>query len=240
MDIVRALGAKEGICCVVGAGGKKTTLYALAEAIDRAVVTSTVRIPPFEQYVAEFRVTDAPKAAIQQTSRWPLGLVAATEDTDRYRGYDPTTIDSLRSATMDTILVKADGARMRIFKAPNEREPQLPQKATTVIPVVSAHVVGKPLTTDHVHRVEHVASLANIRPGEEITPSVVGRVLAHPEGGHKAIPSGATVIPLVNMVDNDEYQEVAREIAQTIHGHAEVPHVVLAAMRDTDPLVEIV
>ena len=240
MDIVEALDAEEGICCVVGAGGKKTTLYALAKNIEKAIVTSTVRIPPFEQHVAELHVTRSPQSVIDDANRWPLGLVSAKEGSDRYRGYDPAIIESLRHPAVDTILVKADGARMRIFKAPNEREPQIPTCATTVVPIVSSHVIGKELSEEFVHRVGRVASLANIRPGAEITPSVVADIIAHPHGGLKAAPEGATVIPLVNMVDNDEYHSISKEIAIAIHARTDVPHVVLASMRKSDPIVEVI
>ena len=44
MDLAAAFGADRADClAVVGAGGKKSTLYALAAALERAVLTSTVR-----------------------------------------------------------------------------------------------------------------------------------------------------------------------------------------------------
>lgn len=46
MELVEAVGV-EGVVCVV-AGDKKTTLYALADRVEQAVVTATVRIPIFD------------------------------------------------------------------------------------------------------------------------------------------------------------------------------------------------
>ncbi|WP_219628702.1 hypothetical protein [Natrinema zhouii] len=37
MDVVEALEAQRGTTCVVGAGGKKTTMATLAAALERAV-----------------------------------------------------------------------------------------------------------------------------------------------------------------------------------------------------------
>lgn len=242
MSIVEALSAS-GVVPVVGAGGKKTTMYALADRLDRAVVTATVRIPIFDERVARVAVTDDPAGAVESTDAWPIGVVPEREREDRYLGYDPETIDGLGdrvSSEVDAILVKADGARMRLFKAPDEREPQLPRSADTVIPVASARVVGEPLDGERVHRPERVAALADLDPGDEITAEAVATVLASDAGGRKDVPTGATVVPLVNMVDDDRLERVGREIARSVLERAPVPRVVLARMIDDEPLVDVI
>ncbi len=239
MDIVSALRADQGICCFVGAGGKKTTMYTLANRLERAVVTATVRIPMFDNEVQEVTVTDRPRAAIDRTDRWPIGVVPEREGGNRYRGYATTVVNQLADGGVP-ILVKADGARMRLFKAPDEHEPQIPQRARTIVPIASAHVVGKPLNDEHVHRVDRVAELTGLARGDPVTPAAVGRVLAHERGGLKDVPEGATVVPLINMVDDDSLAATGREIADVIHGLADVPHVVLGKMCDDRPLVGLV
>jgi probable selenium-dependent hydroxylase accessory protein YqeC len=239
MDIVDALDARRGTTCFVGAGGKKTTMATLARRLDRAVVTATVRIPIFDGWVNEVVVTEAPQAAINAASAWPLGVVPAQERPDRYRGYGPETVDDLAQVDYP-ILVKADGARMREFKAPSDREPQLPSTASTVVPIASAHVVGEPLTDDIVHRVEAVAEITGLDPGDEIRPQDVAAVLAHEQGGLKDVPPDATAIPLLNMVDDAALEASARAVAEAVHDRADVPRVVLAEMRADDPLVAVV
>ena len=239
MDVVDALAARDGLTCVVGAGGKKTTMATLAARLDRPVVTATVRIPPFDSWVERVTITDDPLSTIESADSWPLGVVREQERPDRYRGYDPETVDALASLDRP-VLVKADGARMREFKAPNDREPQIPPKAGTVIPIASAHVVGEPLTEERVHRVDRVSALTGRDPGESIRATDVATVLASEEGGRKAVPEGATVVPLVNMVDDADLAVTAREIADAVHARADVPRVVLAEMRAEDPIVEVV
>lgn len=239
MDIVDALSARHGTVCFVGAGGKKTTMATLAERLDHAVVTATVRIPIFDGWVAEVVVTETPRRAIDGATAWPLGVVPAQERPDRYRGYDPATVADL--ADIDhPILVKADGARMREFKAPSDREPQLPSTASTVVPIASAHVVGEPLTDEIVHRVEEVAAITGLAPGDEIRPRDVAAVLASDRGGLKDVPAGATTVPLLNMVDDEGLEASARAVAEAIHERADVPRVVLAEMRADDPLVAVI
>lgn len=233
--------AADGLTCLVGAGGKKTTLYALATRLDRAVVTATVRIPIFDPHVARVAVTESPEAALADADAddFPLGLVPEREFEDRYRGYDPETVDDLAAAHDGPVLVKADGARMREFKAPGDHEPRIPATADTVIPVASAHVVGEPLSEELVHRPERVAAVAGVDVGDEVTPEVVGRVLASDEGGLKDVPEGATAIPLVNKVDSAEDEQVAREIAAIVLAESSVPRVVLARMA-TPEIVAVV
>ncbi|WP_435098095.1 selenium cofactor biosynthesis protein YqeC [Halorubrum sp. N11] len=253
-DVVDALGAAAGTTCLVGAGGKKTTLYALAGRLDRAVITATVRIPIFDREVGAVRVTEDPVGVLDEIAAsggdgpagdtesardtepaeaaeaFPLGLVPERERDDRYRGYDPAVVDEIAAAHDGPILIKADGARTRLLKAPNEREPQVPASADRVIPVASVGAVGEPLTAETVHRPERVAAIADAAVGDEITPELVGRVLAHERGGLKGVPDDATAIPLVNAVDDGDDEETAREIAGVVHERADVPRVVLARM----------
>lgn len=236
-DLSAALDA-EGLVCLVGAGGKKTTMYALAAESDRAVVTATVRIPIFDAHVERVAITEDPLDTLADatTEDWPLGLVPEQEFEDRYRGYEPTTVVDIAAAHDGPVLVKADGARMRDFKAPGENEPRIPTDTDTVVPVASAHVVGEPLDEELVHRPEQVAAVAGVDVGDEITPDVVGRVLASPEGGVAGVPDGATVVPLVNKVDDENDLAAATEIASAALSHADrsvVPRVVLAQMVET-------
>lgn len=235
-DVVAALDAAHGTTCLVGAGGKKTTLYALADRLDRAVLTATVRIPIFDREVAAVRVTGDPVAALgdfdDRDAAFPLGLVPERERDDRYRGYDPSVVDEIGAAHDGPVLVKADGARTRLLKAPNEREPQVPAGADRVVPVASVGAVGEPLTAETVHRPERVAALTDAALGDEITPELVGRVLAHEDGGLRGVPAGATVIPLLNAVDDAADAAAARTVARVVRERATVSRVVLARMID--------
>jgi probable selenium-dependent hydroxylase accessory protein YqeC len=242
MDLVGALEA-DGIVSVVGAGGKKSTMYALADRIDRAVVTATVRIPIFDPHVDAVVVTEEPASTVAGTggTDWPLGLVSAREREDRYRGYDPATIEAIHATgESDAVLVKADGARMRRLKAPGENEPRIPRATDTVLPVASARVVGKPLTDEHVHRVDRVSAITGREAGEKLEPADVAGVLASEDGGLAGVPDDATVVPVINMIDDADLEAVGREVAEAVLRGGAVDRVVLARMIDDDPLVDVV
>lgn len=245
MDLLAALEARSGVVCVVGAGGKKTTLYTLAEHATaaglRTVVTATVRIPLFDAQVARVVTTTEPVAAIESSEDWPLGVVPGREGEHRYGGYDPAVVDELGALDgVDLVLVKADGARTREFKAPGDHEPQLPDGAGVVCPIASVQAVGRPLDAETVHRPERVGAIADLEPGDRIGPSAIATVLASPDGGLKGVPSGATAVPILNKVDDADAAELGREIATAIHRQTDVPRVVLTSMIGDRPVVDVV
>lgn len=240
MDLVEALGAGRGTTCVVGAGGKKSTIFALASRIPRAVVTATVRIPIFDGRVGSVAVTDDPVAAVGAADDWPIGVVPERNG-DRYEGYEPRVVDDLAAAGVaDAVLVKADGARTRWFKAPGEDEPRIAPGADVVVPVASVRVVGEPLTEAHVHRPERVAAIVDLQPGDAIRAEHVAAVLASDDGGLRGVPADATAVPLLNMVDDAGLEATARAVASELLDRSTVPRVVLARLIDDDPVVAVV
>ncbi|MFW6434929.1 MAG: selenium cofactor biosynthesis protein YqeC, partial [Halovenus sp.] len=215
MDLATAIGSADGPICVVGAGGKTTMMFALAHRSERAVVTATVNIPIFDREVSRIDVTTDPVGTLDTgVDSFPLGLVPDRAGKNRYRGYDPGTVDSIAANHDGQLLVKADGARMREFKAPGENEPRIPDSAAVVVPVVSVHAVGKPLTGHWVHRPERIAAITGSEIGDEITADTVATVLTADEGGLKGVPSEATVIPLLTKVDTSAHERTARAIAE--------------------------
>jgi probable selenium-dependent hydroxylase accessory protein YqeC len=242
MQLTEALAA-EGIVCVVGAGGKKTAMAALAAGSERATLTATVRIPKAfaeREEVARLVLTDDPAAAIRENDTWPLEVVPGPADESRHAGYANEVVAGLRDVAPGPVLVKADGARMRRFKAPNDREPQVPANTDTVLAIASAHAVGEPLDEGMVHRPELVSELTGRPVGDEIRPEDVAAVLAHERGGLKSVPETATAVAVVNMVDDERLEQVGREVAaQTLDRSERVDRVALTKL-DESKVVAVV
>ncbi|MFC7177746.1 selenium cofactor biosynthesis protein YqeC [Halosegnis marinus] len=240
MELPDALAA-EGIVCAVGAGGKKTAMAALADACDRATVTATVRIPKaFADNVARIAVTDDPASVVRDNDEWPLEVVPGAADDSRHGGYENATVAALRDVAPGPVLVKADGARMRRFKAPGDREPQLPKNTDTVLAIASVHAVGEPLDEGMVHRPERVSNLTGRPEGETVTTGDVATVLGHERGGMKDVPAGATTVAVVNMVDDDALEATAREVAaETLARSERVDRVALTKL-DEARVVDVI
>jgi probable selenium-dependent hydroxylase accessory protein YqeC len=128
---------------------------------------------------------------------------------------------------------------MRPFKAPAEHEPVIPPETTLVVPVVGADVFGKTLDDDHVHRPELISALSGAPLRTPITPEIVARVLAHPQGGCKGVPAGARVVALINKVESLTDRTPAYETAERLLRESAIHSVVLAAVRGEKPVLEV-
>ena len=150
----------------------------------------------------------------------------------RHAGVSAAMIRSIhQDGKFDATFVKADGARMRWIKAPAEGEPMLPPGVDLVIPVVSARAIGEPLSERVAHRLDQVQAVTGVSPGATLTPEAVARLLASDEAALKGT-AGARVAPLINMVDNDSREQMARAAAAAaIAMSSRFDRVVLSCLR---------
>ena len=244
--LLDALHARTGLVCAVGAGGKKTTLYRLAASHPgRVALTSTVFIPPFPK--------DLPMSVIRDDGDRLLESVKQAIDGDhiaytqrsckrgRFEGVPTNVVQDIHEKLdFDVTLIKADGARNRLIKAPAAEEPQFPDKVTTVLTIVSARAISQPLDQRIAHRIEQIERVTGAERGELLTPLHVARLFASEEGLLKNT-ANARVVPLINMVDDEKARGLAVEAAhEALRMSKRFDRVILASMRRSDPIVEIV
>lgn len=246
-DLIEILGADGGIVCLVGAGGKKSTIYRIVAAYTgRAAITSTVHTPPFRKRLAAETLI-APDNEVESlvaaaSGRRILAYASPSHKKGRLAGVDPGRVVRIHeSCGFDLTLVKADGARLRWIKAPGPHEPVLPPRFATLIPLVSVRAVGAPLNHVVAHRPEVIAGLVGAGIEETIRPGHVARLMAHPDGGMKHAGRAERVVPVINMVDSDEQAYTARLIAEQVLRESPVPdRVVLTRMVSENPVVDVV
>lgn len=245
-DLIELLGARTGIVCATGAGGKKSVLFAIAARHPgRLAFTTTVHtLPPPETLGA--RTVIGPEESLGEALRalGPVPLVAYACPGDkpgRLTGVPGARIAELhRSAGFDLTLVKADGARMRWVKAPAEDEPVLPPGMTTLVPVLSARALGEPLSGRIAHRVERLAALTGAVEGEPFTPAHAARLLASDQGLLKGAGE-ARVTPVINMVDDPARHALATETAEAaLELSDRFDRVLLLRLNRPDPVVAVI
>lgn len=245
-DLLTLFNAQRGIVCCVGAGGKKTTMFRLAaEHAGHVAITATAHIEFFPRHLEATKIV-APEAellaavAADRESR-VIAFAQPSERPGRHAGIRPEQVESFRqSGRFDLMLIKADGARSRLIKAPAAHEPPLPPAVDTLIPIVSARAIGKKLDERLAHRIEQLTTVTGIKPGQLITPSHIARLLASTHGGLKNAGK-ASVVPLINMVDDKSLailaQEAAAEALSLTNGFR---YVVLASMHAEQPIIDVV
>jgi molybdenum cofactor cytidylyltransferase len=241
--------ARDDVVALVGGGGKTTAMFRLArEIVDAggyAVTTTTTHI-----FASQIALAPTHVSAADATPERIMGALAVHHhvlvigdtdaDTRRSAGVSLDLFGRLRSwCPRVCVLTEADGSRMRPFKAPADHEPVIPIETTLVVPVVGADVFGKALDAEHVHRPELVSALSGAPVGASVTPEIVARVLAHPEGGCKNVPAGARVIVLINKVETLSDRTPARETAEQLLSSSAIESVVLASARRDKPVLEL-
>jgi molybdenum cofactor cytidylyltransferase len=250
VKLTDALGmTADEIVALVGGGGKTTAMFRLAREVvangGSVITTTTTRIFGAQIALAPAHVPAADLtrervAAALAVHRHVLVIGPTDAGSGKAEGVSLDLFRRLRAWFPGVCLLnEADGSRMRPFKAPAAYEPVIPADTTLVVPVVGADVIGKPLDADHVHRPELVSALCGAPPGTPITPAIVARVLAHPEGGRKGVPAGARVVVLINKVESLPDRSPARETAERLLREPAIHSVVLASLRAEGMALEV-
>jgi molybdenum cofactor cytidylyltransferase len=226
----------------VGGGGKTTSMFRLAGELAaaglRVVTTTSTHIAEDQIQLAPAYIHPEKLASLSKyLDRYGQCLVAGLPDgKGRVFNIAPEIIlDLKKKPDIDCILIEADGSKSRPFKAPAAHEPVVLEITTILVPVAGMDCIGRPLNDATVHRPEIAASLADVPVGSTITPETVARILSHPDGGAKGLPSGARLVPLLNKVDTSDIR-IAEEIAAKLVKHSNVDAIVVGSV-DRDPPV---
>ena len=168
---------------LVGAGGKTTLLYALAEECCRkgwkTLVTTTTHIwRPEERWMAH---SEAELLAMWEQGRFavagqeaPGGKLTAPDELERY------------AALADVVLIEADGAKCMACKMPRDGEPVILPECELVIGVMGLSVLGQPLR-EACFRWELAAQMLGV-PGEHrLTEDDLAAILLSECGTRKQV-----------------------------------------------------
>jgi molybdenum cofactor cytidylyltransferase len=209
----------------VGAGGKTTALFQLARELTLSqgpvIVTATTHL-----HVDQIKLADShwigkkPQdlANLQENLNGVM-LVTGPVDGDRTTGLNDSLLFWLSEVCKSRnlpLLIEADGSRQKPLKAPADHEPVIPEFAEIVVVVSGLTGLGKPLTEEFVHRPDIFAFLSGLILGATITPEALVRVLTHPSGGLKNIPSRARRVALLNQADTPLIQAQAKRMAEKL------------------------
>lgn len=249
MTLISAFQIKNGdVIALVGGGGKTSAMFALGnEAVNtgyKVVLTTTTRIyaPTPNPGTDVVLKPDAGEllSGINKSFKNCSIVVAGAGLTPENKviGIDKNLVGLILRAGADLVVVEADGAARKPFKAPREGEPVIPGLSTLVVPVVGVDCLYKPLVKEYIHRPEVVSRLLGVKEGELVTPSMVASVLLHPLGYRKDIPRNSRWVPFINKVHSPEELKNAREVAFLL-GKGGAGRVVIGALSEIAPVKEV-
>ena len=196
------------LVALTGAGGKTSTLYALARAgVDagkKVVVTTTTHILPHPGLPLAGSPAEA-RALLEGCPAVTLGRFARP---DKLSGGGPPA-EAL--AVADLVLAEADGARLHPLKAPADHEPVIPPETRAVVALAGLDCIGQSVGAI-CHRPERVCALLGVGMDHVLTPADVAAVLSHPQGGRKSVTASMAFRVLLNKADTPERAARGREI----------------------------
>ncbi len=228
------------VVALVGAGGKTTTMFRLAAeqaALGaRVITTTTTHIYPPEPaqtgalVLSPDRKTLLEDAAAALASHRHITLATGPAAEGKLRGIPPEWVaDLLALPGVSFVLVEADGAKGRLFKAPAAYEPVIPLKTHLVLLLANAKALGQPLSERIAHRLERVEAVTGLKAGEIVTPHALATLATHQEGALKGVPLGASAIFVLTHVDLANLAG-AEEVAQRALASGLLAGVVLCSL----------
>ncbi|KNC95711.1 selenium cofactor biosynthesis protein YqeC [Trabulsiella odontotermitis] len=225
------------VISAVGAGGKTSTLFWLADLFRQAgrrvlITTTTHMFMPAETCPVMLcrDPTQLPSACFQHPlaacfSRW-------LPDPGKVRGFSPQIIDALAArADCDVILVEADGAHGFGIKAPDEHEPCIPQASHCVIAVTGGEMLGQPVGPGNVHRWPVFSRITGAAPEDVLDLPMLFRLINHPLGAFKGVPPGCRRIWLLNQISQNE--KFSAPPFSAVLEHGETDAIWLGAVQET-------
>ena len=132
---------------IVGGGGKTTTLFALADALDPPVVMTTTTKMGSDRTTSHAVVLDPTDDELRAAlARHRRVLVWKHRGDHRADGVSPLDCDRwFETHVADHVVVEADGSRRRPFKAPYPYEPVVPETTTLLLACIGARAFGRPI-----------------------------------------------------------------------------------------------
>ena len=213
--------------CVMGAGGKATLMKRLIrEMLDEpfpVIITSTTNLhalggensPPV--LLSEEGRVELQSAAQDWSRRGAVVWVERKLPQNMFRGLEASQVEALHDSDFHGVMiVKTDGARKRLIKAPGPGEPVIPKGATHCILVLGLTAIGQKADDRIVHRMEKVRAIAGLNAGDIIEAQHLARLASHPDSYPSRLPQNAKRILYLSHCSSKKALQDAQTIFQAI------------------------
>jgi probable selenium-dependent hydroxylase accessory protein YqeC len=218
-----------GVISLVGAGGKTSLMFSIAEELSRGgdtvLTTTTTKIMRPSRTLSPLCLvstnTDAVVYQIRNLFSIHRHVTAAASQIPasggKLEGFEPETVDRImESGSCKWIVVEADGAAGRPLKTPALHEPVICESTGWMIAIINLAAVGQPLTDRRVFRPHLYSRLTGLNAGETISEvSLVSAVLA-PHGIMKGGSTKMKKVLFLNLAGDPRKLTAGRVIAEML------------------------
>lgn len=210
---------EKDIISIVGAGGKTTLMFILAEELRnnyKVLVTTTTKIyaPSNEKY--DFICTDKEKfyeyIEMKDNGIYVLGLGVNAEN--KVLGLTEESLDKL-TPYFDYVLIESDGSKKKQLKGWNEFEPVVFSKTTKTIGIVDIKAIEMEINEEKVHRSNIFCNITGAHQGEKVKVKHLFNLITHPKGLFKGA-QGERIL-YINKVESQEDLTLAQSLLHHIN-----------------------
>lgn len=236
----------------IGAGGKSTAIRTLVEElqpIHPIVSTTTTKLTLSQSNLAQKHLmleSSNSFKRVRHILRSGRSILVTNGQEDRepkWKGLDPKQMDELREVCLEEgalLLIEADGARMKSWKAPVEHEPVVPEWVDLVITMAGLEVIGKPFTSEYCHRAARAKELLGIEGDASIEGKHVSELLKSDQGGLKGIPACSRVRAFLRQSESQNDIEIGRKIAFDVLASDRIQSVIIGTLDPEKPIKEAI
>lgn len=200
---------KNDVISFAGAGGKTTTIFALAQELKdtadyKILVTTTTKMMREKE-----AITVEDEAFIKeqlQTKR----LVIAGTDLGRKMGCFAMDFLQKIIPLSDITLIEADGAQCRPFKMPRSYEPVYLPHTTKIVYLAGMTALGQKI--EDLSRSDIMADFLHKQPAEKLTAEDIVKILQSEQGAKKDVQHRDFYV-ILNQADDEKNLRSAVQIA---------------------------
>lgn len=212
------ISRKKNIISFVGAGGKTTLIYNLAEELKsigrKVIITTTTNMFICKKY---FLFSNDIVEIKQMLDERGIAVVGTPIGNNKFKCLDSLEYYELIEIC-DFLLIESDGSRRLPLKAPDRHEPVIIDKTNLLVGVAGIDAAGRTIK-DICHRREIVSRILNADESHIITEKDIGALLSSDRGQMKGLgylKGNVKYAAAINKCDNDELLEKSISAARIL------------------------
>lgn len=173
------------IVSIVGAGGKTTLMFLLANELknNKVLVTTTTKIyKPREEEIKYLGLKKDGYGFLQTSTENGIYVYGNYVNNEgKLVGLDLEELDYLKGS-FDYTLIEADGSKKKSLKAWNENEPVIYKDTTKTIGVLSLKAFGMGIKDENIHRLKEFINLTNSKVNENVSLDILISIIFSENG----------------------------------------------------------
>lgn len=205
IEIVAEILQNRNGCMVsfVGAGGKTTTLFLLAQVFRQhcpvLVTTTTAMFCPCEKQIDQLTLGTEPPLLNKESGVYAWFSHPDDNAPNKVKGVSSHALDHIRQTTHALLILnEADGSKGKPIKAYASHEPVVPSMTDLVVILLGMDAMGGLINEQSVHRLSTFLEVTDAHANEKLTPLHLKRLLTHPLGLLSGLPPEAQVVLVLN------------------------------------------